>query len=79
MTDTSHLLALGHERYLPIYRPRDLILERGQGARLWDTEGHDYIDFGAGIAVCSLGHCDPDLVAALQEPGGRRWHTTNLF
>ena len=79
MTDTSHLLALGHERYLPIYRPRDLILERGQGARLWDTEGRDYIDFGAGIAVCSLGHCDPDLVAALHEQGGRLWHTSNVF
>src|SRR5687768_23988 len=79
MTDTSDLLALGHERYLPIYRPRDLILERGQGARLWDTEGRDYIDFGAGIAVCSLGHCDPDLVAALQEQGGRLWHTSNVF
>jgi acetylornithine/N-succinyldiaminopimelate aminotransferase len=79
MTDKFHLLALGHERYLPIYRPRDLILERGQGARLWDTEGRDYIDFGAGIAVCSLGHCDPDLVAALQEQGGRLWHTSNVF
>jgi acetylornithine/N-succinyldiaminopimelate aminotransferase len=79
MTDTSDLLALGHQRYLPIYRPRDLILERGQGARLWDSEGRDYIDFGAGIAVCSLGHCDPDLVAALQEQGGRLWHTSNVF
>ncbi|HWS78298.1 MAG TPA: acetylornithine transaminase [Thermomonas sp.] len=77
--DTTDLLALGRDRYLPVYRPRELILERGQGARLWDADGRDYVDFGAGIAVCSLGHCDPDLVAALQEQAGKLWHTSNVF
>ena len=51
--DRADLLALGRERYLPVYRPRELILERGQGARLWDSDGRDYVDFGAGIAVIS--------------------------
>ena len=73
------LLALGRDVLLPVYRQRELILERGQGARLWDSEGRDYVDFGAGIAVCSLGHCDPDLVAALVEQAGRLWHTSNVF
>ena len=59
------LLALGRDVLLPVYRQRELILERGQGARLWDSEGRDYVDFGAGIAVCSLGHCNPALTAAL--------------
>ena len=77
--DRADLLALGRERYLPVYRPRELILERGQGARLWDSDGRDYVDFGAGIAVCSLGHCDPELVAALQEQAGKLWHTSNVF
>jgi acetylornithine/N-succinyldiaminopimelate aminotransferase len=77
--DTTELLALGRDRYLPVYRPRELILQRGQGARVWDAEGRDYVDFGAGIAVCSLGHCDPDLIAALQEQAGRLWHTSNVF
>ena len=77
--DTQDLLALGRDRYLPVYRPRELILQRGQGARLWDAEGRDYIDFGAGIAVCSLGHCDPDLVAALNEQSTQLWHTSNVF
>ena len=77
--DTAALLALGRERYLPVYRPRELILERGLGARVWDAQGRDYVDFGAGIAVCGLGHCDPDLVAALREQAGRLWHTSNVF
>ena len=78
-TDTQDLLALGRDRYLPVYRPRELILQRGQGARRWDAEGRDYVDFGAGIAVCSLGHCDPDLVAALHEQSTQLWHTSNVF
>ncbi len=77
--DTAALLALGRERYLPIYRPRELILERGLGARVWDAQGREFVDFGAGIAVCGLGHCDPDLVAALNEQAGRLWHTSNVF
>jgi acetylornithine/N-succinyldiaminopimelate aminotransferase len=77
--DTAQLLALGRERYLPVYRPRELILERGLGARVWDSTGRDYIDFGAGIAVCGLGHCDPDLVAALETQARALWHTSNVF
>lgn len=77
--ETRDLLALGRDRYLSVYRPRELILQRGQGARLWDADGRDYVDFGAGIAVCSLGHCDPDLTAALQEQAGKLWHTSNVF
>jgi len=62
---TETLLGYGRDYYLPVYRPREVVLARGQGARVWDDGGRDYVDFGAGIAVCSLGHCDPDLVAAL--------------
>lgn len=78
-TSTEQLLALGRDYYLPIYRPRELVLERGQGARLWDSQGRDYVDFGAGIAVCSLGHCDPDLVDALTTQASKLWHTSNVF
>jgi acetylornithine/N-succinyldiaminopimelate aminotransferase len=77
--DSQELLALGRDRYLPVYRPRELILQRGQGARLWDADGRDYVDFGAGIAVCSLGHCDPDLLAALHAQSTLLWHTSNVF
>ena len=73
------LLALGREVLLPVYKQREMILERGQGARVWDSAGRDYVDFAAGIAVCSLGHCDPELTAALVEQAGRLWHTSNVF
>lgn len=79
MTTTTDLLASGQQYYLPVYRPREVILERGQGARVWDREGRDYIDLSAGIAVCGLGHNDPDLVAALVEQAGKLWHTSNVF
>jgi acetylornithine/N-succinyldiaminopimelate aminotransferase len=73
------LLALGREVLLPVYRQREMVLERGAGARVWDSTGRDYVDFAAGIAVCSLGHCDPELTAALVEQAGRLWHTSNVF
>lgn len=75
----DELLALGRDVLLPVYRQREMILERGQGARVWDSEGREYVDFGAGIAVCSLGHCNPELTAALVEQAGRLWHTSNVF
>ena len=78
-SDAARLLALGRDYYLPIYRPRQLILERGRGSRLWDSEGREYVDLGGGIAVCGLGHCDPDLSAALAEQAGKLWHTSNVF
>ncbi|CTP91747.1 acetylornithine transaminase [Xanthomonas graminis] len=78
-SSAADLLALGQHYYLPIYRPRQLVLERGQGAKVWDSEGRDYIDLSAGIAVCGLGHNDPDLTAALIEQAGKLWHTSNVF
>ena len=79
MSDTADLLAAGQHYYLPVYRPREVILERGQGARVWDRDGNEYLDLSAGIAVCGLGHNDPDLVAALTEQAGKLWHTSNVF
>ena len=79
MSTTAELLATGQQYYLPVYKPREMILERGQGARVWDREGREYIDLSAGIAVCGLGHNDPDLVAALTGQAGKLWHTSNVF
>jgi len=75
---TDSLLSLSNY-YLPIYRPRPLVLERGQGARVWDTQNNDYIDFAAGIAVCGLGHNHPELKAALFEQAEKLWHTSNWY
>ncbi len=76
---TNDLLALGDRYWLPVYRPRRIVLERGEGARVWDLDRREYVDFGAGIAVNALGHCHPDLVATLTAQARRLWHTSNVF
>lgn len=65
--------------YLPIYRPGRIVLDRGLGSRVWDRDGREYVDFGAGIAVNALGHAHPPLVEALAAQAGKLWHTSNMF
>lgn len=77
--NTDALVALGQRYYLPVYKPRHLILDRGRGSRVWDIAGREYIDLAGGIAVCGLGHADPELIAALTEQAGKLWHTSNVF
>jgi acetylornithine/N-succinyldiaminopimelate aminotransferase len=77
--DSSHLIDLAKRYWLPVYKPRALVLDHGKGARVWDTQGCSYIDFGAGIAVNALGHQDPDLLAALTEQAQKLWHSSNVF
>jgi len=64
---------------LPTYARFDLTFETGEGSYLFDTKGERYLDFGAGVAVNSLGHAHPRLVAALTEQAGKLWHTSNLY
>ena len=64
---------------MPTYARADLTFEKGEGAYIHDTDGRRYLDFGAGIAVTSLGHCHPHLVKALTEQAGKVWHTSNLY
>ena len=64
---------------MPTYARIDATFERGEGAYLFDTDGRRFLDFAAGIAVTSLGHCHPHLVKAVQEQAGKLWHTSNLY
>ncbi|MCR0999728.1 bifunctional acetylornithine/succinyldiaminopimelate transaminase [Serratia rubidaea] len=64
---------------LPVYAPAQFVPVKGQGSRVWDSEGKEYIDFSGGIAVTALGHCHPALVAALQQQSETLWHTSNVF
>jgi acetylornithine/N-succinyldiaminopimelate aminotransferase len=64
---------------LPTYARTDIAFERGEGAYLWSTDGRRFLDFGSGVAVTSLGHCHPRLVAALQAQAAKLWHTSNLY
>jgi acetylornithine/N-succinyldiaminopimelate aminotransferase len=52
---------------------------RGEGARLWDSEDNEYLDFLAGISVCSVGHCHPAVVEAVRDQVGTLMHTSNLY
>ena len=68
------------ERYLMrTYRRAPVEFVRGEGALLWDSEGREYLDFLAGISVCSVGHCHPAVVEAVREQAGRLIHASNLF
>src|ERR1700675_3434349 len=64
---------------LQTYRRQPITLVRGQGARLWDSEGREYIDLLSGIGVSSLGHAHPGLARAIAEQAQTLLHTSNLF
>lgn len=64
---------------MPTYARYDLAFDHGEGAHLWDAAGRRYLDFGAGIAVASVGHCHPHLVEAIRDQAGRLMHTSNLY
>jgi acetylornithine/N-succinyldiaminopimelate aminotransferase len=64
---------------LPTYNRAPLSFVSGQGTWLTATDGTRYLDLGAGIAVNSLGHANPDLIAALTAQAGRVWHVSNVY
>lgn len=69
-----------YDHYIvPVYAPANFIPVRGQGSKVWDQEGREYIDFTGGIAVNVLGHAHPALVEALNTQANKLWHVSNLF
>lgn len=76
---TEDLLAAGDRHNSPNYAPAPVIFERGEGVRLYDRDGGEYLDFIAGIAVNALGHAHPRLTRAIAEQAGRLLHVSNLF
>jgi predicted acetylornithine/succinylornithine family transaminase len=72
--------AVARGALLPLYAQPDLVLERGEGCYLWDSEGRRYLDFTAGIAVTALGHASPIVRAAIEGALDRGLvHTSNLY
>lgn len=67
------------EVMVPCYAPLDFVPVKGQGSRVWDQQGNEYIDFAAGIAVSGLGHCHPAIVKALTEQSQKLWHVSNIM
>ncbi|MEE8153316.1 MAG: acetylornithine transaminase [candidate division NC10 bacterium] len=79
MTEMKELTARA-DRYLAnTYARFPVVLERGEGCRVWDVEGKEYLDFVAGIAVCALGHCHPAVVQAVQAQAAKLLHVSNLY
>jgi acetylornithine/N-succinyldiaminopimelate aminotransferase len=75
----SDLQALERDHQVPAYARLGVEFVRGEGARLWDDEGNEYLDFQTGLAVNSLGHSHPAVVAAITEQARRLIHVGNLF
>jgi acetylornithine/N-succinyldiaminopimelate aminotransferase len=79
MTSLEDLQALEREHLVPAYARQPVAFERGEGARLWDSAGEEYLDFQTGLAVTSLGHGHPAVVAAIREQAEKLLHVGNLF
>ena len=78
-TNESDTRQLFEEFVVPNYGRYDLVLVRGRGSRVWDEDGKEYLDFGAGIAVSTLGHAHPRLIEALDRQARELIHTSNLY
>ena len=76
---SKELIDIGRKVYTKNYKPREVIIDHGKGAKVWDKDGKEYIDFAAGIAVSSLGHSNPRLLKAFHAQGDKLWHTSNVF
>jgi predicted acetylornithine/succinylornithine family transaminase len=74
----SELLKLQQSYVMGTYTP-ELLLVKGQGAKLWDTGNREFLDFGSGISVCNLGHCHPHVTAAIRRQAGELVHVSNLY
>ncbi len=76
---TEELMIQSDKNIIGTYRRQPVVLVKGSGARVWDSDGKEYLDFVAGIAVCSLGHSNPKVVAALQKQAELLTHVSNLY
>jgi acetylornithine aminotransferase/acetylornithine/N-succinyldiaminopimelate aminotransferase len=76
---TQNVPELFRKNVVPSYARFDLVLERGEGSYVWDVNGNRYLDLGGGIAVCALGHANPEMADALNEQARKLVHVSNLY
>ncbi|MEI7827547.1 MAG: acetylornithine transaminase [Euryarchaeota archaeon] len=75
----ERIIAQESQHYMPVFTRQPLVIERGRGAVVTDTDGNDYIDCAAGIAVNNIGHCHPRVVNAIKAQAEKLIHTSNLY
>jgi acetylornithine/N-succinyldiaminopimelate aminotransferase len=75
----AELQRMERDAVMATYARNPVQFVRGEGTRLWDDEGNEYLDFLTGISVAQLGHCHPEVVAAVSEQASRLMHVGNLF
>ncbi len=73
------IMAWADKNIMNTYRRVPIALVKGEGARLWDANGKEYLDFVAGIAVCNLGHSHPNVVKAIKKQAKNLMHVSNLY
>ncbi|MBP8664989.1 MAG: acetylornithine transaminase [Syntrophaceae bacterium] len=73
------IMALADQHIMNTYRRAPIALVKGEGAKLWDASGREYLDFVAGIAVCNLGHSHPKVVKAIKKQAKELMHVSNLY
>ena len=79
MSKTAEILERGTRVLLGNYARQPVVMSRGEGSHVWDTDGRKYLDLFAGFGGCVLGHCHPALVAALTEQANKLWHVGNTY
>ena len=77
--DSTTWMARSNQVFLNTYTRQPVVLVRGEGVRLWDLDGKEYLDFLAGIAVCNLGHAHPGIAAAVSAQVQELVHVSNLY
>jgi len=76
---TARIVELERESVIQTYTRQPILLVRGSGAKVWDAEGREYLDFVAGVAVNTVGHCHPAVVEAITRQAKDLIHTSNLY
>jgi predicted acetylornithine/succinylornithine family transaminase len=76
---SQEIIELSHNYLMPTYNRFPIALVKGKGVKVWDANGKEYLDFTAGLAVCSLGHCHPVVVEAICRQAKELIHVSNLY
>ncbi|MFO7569722.1 MAG: aminotransferase class III-fold pyridoxal phosphate-dependent enzyme [Smithellaceae bacterium] len=79
MITQDEIMTLADEHIMNTYRRVPIALVKGRGARVYDANGKEYLDFVAGIAVCNLGHSHPNVVSAIQRQAESLTHVSNIY